>query len=222
MSIIYIVLFISATIIFILNIIIGKKRMNSTFLEDDFCQISEEVLPSTLKKILSTENIKILYYYSNDVNSHLIQRSYCNYIIFSSAALQQLNFTEICSLFFHEVGHFKSKHFEKIRIYYNIRNIICFAYIGIIIHLNFELNLSILQACTNSVFMFYVFLFCSRLLICRIQRNQEYEADKFAVSQMKGEYLINALNKTKKNIASNILSSYPDISHRIAKISQYA
>lgn len=105
----------SVFIIYFFNVIIDRKQKNSLFPEQYFKNIEEKNLPKSVRDYLSTESIvaKVLYYNSNEVNSHLIQKRQYNYIILTSAALRQMNTAETAALIFHEIGHIKGNHAKK-------------------------------------------------------------------------------------------------------------
>lgn len=222
-AMIFTIFFIGIVLILILNIIIGIKQRKKPFPEQHFCRIAKDALPETFWNYLLMNNIKvrILYYNSNYINSHLIQRAYCNYIIFTSAALEKLNISEVNALIFHEIGHIMGHHSWKNRFYCNIKNAACMVLFGICLNIYIELDLSVIQALTLCCICLEIFYYFSRLLQCWLQRNQEFEADKFAVHHIGVKALTNALNKTNKAFIKNIFSKHPDVSERIKRISHY-
>lgn len=211
-------------LIFILNIIIDKKLQNRHIPEQYFENMEEDDLPESIRKYLSTANIamKIMYYNSNEINSHLIQRNHCNYIILTSAVLQKLNTYEMAALIFHEIGHIKKSHHKKIRFYYGLRNAAFIVFISLCSCLCIKLSLSTLQALIFCFISIELFMWGLRLLLCWLQRNQEYDADKFVTTHLERKFLVSALNKTNKSFSGNFFSKHPNVSQRIDRISNYA
>lgn len=197
--------------------------MSTPFPEQYFGAIKECSLPEPIKNYLSTENIqvKILYYNNNNVNSHLIQRGYCSYIILTSAVMQQLTKSEMTALIFHEIGHIKGNHLKIKYFYYSSWDAAFMVFIGILLYLYIELSLSVIQIIMLSLIGLVLLAFCFRVLLCYLLRHQEYDADKFAVTHFESEHLISALHKTNKTLANNVFSKHPDVLQRINKLSSY-
>lgn len=210
--------------VLVLNYIICRKRMNSPFPEQYFGNIEECSLPEPIKKYLSTENIpvKILYYNNNDVNSHLIQRGYCSYIILTSAVMGQLTKHEMTALIFHEIGHIKGNHLKYHYFYCSSWDAAFIVFVGVLLYLYIGQSLSLLQMLILSFISLVLLGFCFRVLLCCLLRHQEYDADKFAVIHFEREYLVSALHKTNKALTKSIFSKHPDVFQRINKISNYA
>ncbi|MDD7272986.1 MAG: M48 family metalloprotease [Prevotella sp.] len=214
----------SVFFIFFLNVIIDRKQKNTLIPEQYFKNIEEKKLPKSVRGYLLIESItaKILYYNSNEVNSHLIQKRHYNYIILTSAALQQMNTAETAALIFHEIGHIKGNHAKKKRIYCNLRNTAYVAFIGLCSCFSITLSLSLLETIIFFFINIELFIWGGHLLLCWLLRNQEYEADKFAVIHCKRESLVSALDKTNKCFTKSIYSSHPNVLQRINRIHSYA
>ena len=131
-------------------------------------------------------------------------------IVFYDTLLDSLNADEIEAVLAHELGHFKCKHINKQMLVSTLVTLVGFALLGWLNNQTWFFDgLGILQINNAAALLLFilvtpVFTTFLQPLGSHLQRKFEFEADAFASTMTKPEYLIQALVKLYRDNASTL------------------
>ena len=158
-------------------------------------------------------------------------------VVFYDTLLQQLNPAEVDAVLAHELGHFKHKHIIKRIAMMFAMSLVGFALLGwlssqVWFYTGLGVRPNLLDA--NNALALLLFLLVVPLLsffvsplMAQLSRQQEFEADAYAVAQTNGRDLQSALLKLYKDNASTLTPdpvfvkfyySHPPASERLGRM----
>jgi STE24 endopeptidase len=131
-------------------------------------------------------------------------------IVFFDTLVESLEHEELEAVLAHELGHFKRKHVLKMLIAGAVLTLIGFALLGWLVNADwFYTGLGVhvhSNAMALLLFMLIAPVFAGFLqpVIAYFQRRHEFEADAFAASLARPDFLVNALVKLYRDNASTL------------------
>ena len=131
-------------------------------------------------------------------------------IVFFDTLIDELSYDEIEAVLAHELGHFKCGHIKKRLSILGATFLAGFAILGVLLEQSwFYTGLGVSEPSTYMALTLFVlvapaFTFFLQPLFSSISRKHEFEADDFAMAQVRSGSLINALVKLYKENANTL------------------
>lgn len=131
-------------------------------------------------------------------------------IVFFDTLLDELSHDEIEAVLAHELGHFKCNHVKKRMMIMSVLSFIGLAFLGWLVNMSWFYQGLGISVATDYVGLFLfllvspVFTFFLQPFFSFMSRKHEFEADDFAVLQVRAKHLVNALVVLYKENANTL------------------